>query len=225
MGQATQLARYRGVRMDADFFEPPPAEPEPQRWDPPPWFQPPREEIAALVPERRILARNDHAGVVILLSHIDVFSTGCVLRVRISVHNRDHAPAEDWYDLQDIVMAGRRHHGGRPLGGELPDDLLRFGVRFSDGSKATTTAGPVPHELDAAPKGPVLMQQGGGGSGSDGLITTNWALWLWPLPPAEAFDLIFEWPAMGVAMQRVDIDGGQIRRAAETVQSFWGDAH
>lgn len=30
---------------------------------------------------------------------------------------------------------------------------------------------------------------------------------------------------MGVAMQRVDIDGGQSRRAPETVQRFWGDAH
>jgi hypothetical protein len=132
--------------VDAGFFEPRPAGSEPQRWEPPAWFQPPTDEIAALVPDRRILARNDAFGVVILLSHIDVFSTGCVLRVRVSVHNRDDMPADEWFDLHDTVMGGRGHRRGRPPSGGLPDELLRFGVQFHDGSKATTTGAPMPHE-------------------------------------------------------------------------------
>lgn len=208
--------------MDADFFEPPAPPPEPERWEPPQWFQPPVDELAALVPDRRLLARSDR-GVVILLSHIDVFRTGCMLRIRVSVHNRDDTRREDWFDMHDVVMGGRRHPRGHSGGGELPDELLRFGVRFDDGSKATTTAAPLPHDRDSTPHGPVLMQHGGGGGGSDQLITSTWSLWLWPLPPPEPFDLVFEWPAFGVAMERVEIDGGQITRAADSVRSFWDE--
>lgn len=209
--------------MNAGFFEPP-AAPEPQRWEPPAWFQPPTDEVAALVPDRRILARNDPSGVVILLSHIDVFSTGCVLRVRVSVHNRHDLPADEWFDLHDIVMGGRGHRRGRPPSGGLADELLRFGVQFRDGSKATTTGAPMPHQREEAPSGPVLLQHGGGGVGGDQLVTSSWALWLWPLPPPEPFDLVLEWPALGVALQRVAISGGQVRRAADTVQPLWNEA-
>lgn len=208
--------------MDADFFEPPSPPPDPERWEPPGWFQPPTDEFAALVPDRRILARTDQ-GVVLVLSHIDVFSTGCVLRLRISVHNRDGTPPEDWFDMRDVVMGGRRHHRGRPAPGELPDELLRFGVRFTDGTKATTTGAPLPHSRDAAPDGPVLMQHGGGGGGGDRLITSTWSLWLWPLPPPEPFDLVFEWPAFAVAMDHVEIDGHQITQAADSVHDFWDE--
>lgn len=210
--------------MDAGFFEPPPAGPEPRRWEPPEWVQPPTDEVAALVPDRRILARNDASGVVILLSHVDVFTTGCLLRVRISVHNRDDMSADEWLDLHDVVMGGRGRRRGPPRSGALPDELLRFGVQFRDGSKATTTGAPMPHQREEAPSGPVLMQHGGGGGGGDRLITSTWALWLWPLPPPEPFDLVLEWPALGVGLQRVVIDGGQIRRAVDTVQSLWSDA-
>lgn len=141
--------------MDTGFFEPPNEQPEPQQWEPPEWFQPPTDEFAALVPDRRILARTDR-GVVLVLTHIDVFSTGCVLRIRVSVHNRHETPPEDWFDMRDVVMGGRRHHPGRPSQGELPDELLRFGVRFTDGTKATTTGAPLPHAHDAEPDGPVL---------------------------------------------------------------------
>lgn len=209
--------------MDTGFFEPPNDQPEPQRWEPPEWFQPPTHEFAALVPDRRILARTDR-GVVLVLSHIDVFSTGCVLRIRVSVHNRHETPPEDWFDMRDIVMGGRRHHRGRPGRGELPDELLRFGVRFTDGTKATTTGAPLPHAHDAAPDGPVLTQHGGGGGGGDRLITSTWSLWLWPLPPPEPFDLVFEWPAFGIAMEHVEMDGHQITRAADAVRRFWDEA-
>jgi len=59
----------------------------------------------------------------------------------------------------------------------LPDELLRFGVQFSDGSKATTTAGE-PLFDDGEPAGPVIAEQRGGGG--DGEWEREY--WVWPLP-------------------------------------------
>lgn len=60
-----------------DFFEPatPPPDEDRATYVPPPWFQPPDDVLAALVPDRRVLARS--GPVVLMLSHIDAYPTGC----------------------------------------------------------------------------------------------------------------------------------------------------
>ncbi|HSK21746.1 MAG TPA: hypothetical protein VK906_01150, partial [Egicoccus sp.] len=173
--------------MTEDFFEPVPEPPPPERHEPPVWWQPPPDEFAALVPERRILARTAR-GVVLQLSHIDAFRQGCSLRIRVGAHRQAGISEADWWDLHETVIGGARMRHRRGSGG-LPDDLLRLGVQFPDGRKATTTGGPeLNFHDDREPDGPVLVRSGGGGGGSDRVVTSTWSLWLWPLPPAEPFD-------------------------------------
>ena len=50
-------------------------------------------------------------------------------------------------------------------GDPLPDELLRFGVQFADGRKATNLDRPA-YDPDQEPDRPVLHPHGGGGGGS-----------------------------------------------------------
>lgn len=207
--------------MTEDFFEPVPEPPPPERYEPPVWCQPPPDEFAALVPERRILARAER-GVVLQLSHIDAFRQGCTLRIRIGAHRQAGMAESDWWDLHETVMEGARMRHRRAAG--LPDDLLRFGVQFADGRRATTTGAPgFGRHHDEEPDGPVLIRQGGGGGGGDRIVTSSWALWLWPLPPAEPFDLVFAWPAVGIDLTRVELSGSDIVEAASRAVPLWPD--
>lgn len=205
--------------MTEDFFEPLPEPPPHERYEPPVWYQPPEDELASLVPARQLLARTDR-GVVLLLSHIDVFREGCVFQIRVSAHRQDAMEEPEWHEIHETAIDGciRWSGDGRT------DDLLRFGVQFRDGRKATTTGGlGFSHEHDQEPTGPLLTQHGGGGSGGDRLATSEWSLWLWPLPPAEPFDLVVAWPALGVDLTRVELSGRDIVEAAGRAGPLWPD--
>lgn len=210
--------------MTGDFFEPLPEPPLPERCEPPVWFQPPEDELASLVPARQLLARTDRdRGVVLLPSHIDAFREGCSFRIRISAHRQEAMDESEGHEIHETAMdgAGFRHRGARA---GLPDELLRFGVQFRDGRKATTTGVPAfPHQHDQEPAGPLLTQHGGGRKGGDRLATSTWSLWLWPLPPAEPFDLVVAWPALGANLTRVELSGRDIVEAASRAGSPWPD--
>ena len=89
---------------------------------------------------------------------------------------------------------------------EPPPDLLRFGVEFSDGRKATTLGVPMfmTAQEEAEPEGPFLMP--GGGSGGDDYWESSF--WLWPLPPPGPLVFVVEWP---------------LRRFADTARGRGGD--
>lgn len=195
--------------MAEEFFEPLPDPPPPERYEPPVWLQPPAGELATLVPVRQVLARSD-LGVVVVLSHIDVFSTGCTFRIRSSVHRHDGMDDAQWCELLEAATAWQRRW---PQQGTR-EAALRFGVQFSDGRKVTT-GGPVSRDdLDRQPDGHVLIHHGGRGGGGDLVVTYSWPLWLWPLPPAEPFDLVVAWPAVGIGLTRVEMSGRDIVDAA-----------
>ena len=202
------------------FFEPPPVLDEPPEHVPPPWLQPPRDVLAALVPDRRILART--AAVAVLLSHVDVYPTGCQFRLRVAARRPVDMDLEDWWNLRDVLFdgSGRRH--ARQATAGLPDEVPRFGVQFSDGTKATTTGAFPGAPLTGTPEGPVLFGHGGGGGGSEYDVAMNWPLWLWPLPPREDFDLVVEWPALGITMTRTKVDGRAINEAAQRTEGLFG---
>jgi hypothetical protein len=107
--------------------------------------------------------------------------------------------------------------------GELPDELVRFGIQFPDGSKATTLgtglSAPIALRPDEVPEGPVLVRRGGGGS------ARRWSqtLWLWPLPPEGPLDFVCEWPALGIGLSRVGIDSALIHDAVRRSQTLWDD--
>jgi hypothetical protein len=208
--------------MTDDFFDPLPAPSPPERYEPPVWAEPPPGELATLVPARRVLARTDR-GVIVLLSHIDAFREGCSFRIRISAHRQETMGESEWYELHETAMDGSGSRYARSRAG-VPDDLLRFGVQFLDGRKATTAGGfwfQHEHEHEPEPDGPLLTQHGGGGRGGDGVAATSWSLWLWPLPPAEPFDLVVAWPALGVDLTRVELSGRDIVEAASRAGPMW----
>jgi len=161
------------------------------------------------VPLRLLVARTETAAV--LVQHVTAYPKG--MHFELSIHRRS-APEDPTADPWHAFHMWR--HTSK--GGELPPELLRFGVQLADGSKATTL-GPHPFMAgpDKTPEGPVLIQHGGGGGG----LTYNMGLWLWPLPPAGPLAFVVEWPSEGIEETRVEIDAEPIREAADQAETLW----
>ena len=99
------------------------------------------------------------------------------------------------------------------------DRLLRFGVQFSDGSKATTVGHmPMPMPMDREPS--IYLGQHGGSGRAHGW---DFTFWLWPLPPPGRLIFVAAWPAEGIPETRVEIDADAIRDAASQAEVLWDD--
>ncbi len=118
----------------------------------------------------------------------------------------------------------RRARGASATPGtDLPDEFMRLGVAFADGSgwsnfDAHASTGwasfPMPPQR---PGGPLLVPRGAGGG--DG----GWHMnqWLWPLPPDGPLTFIAQWPAFDVEETSVVVDAGELRRAADRSEVLW----
>lgn len=208
----------------APFFEPAPEPGEPEVPEIPPWAAPPADELGAVVPVERVVARSEH--VVIALPAVRSFRIGCRFDIEV-VGTRGTLPADRWWELR---MSGYPV-GWRGSGDDdrLPDRLLRLGFRFPDGSTATTVghgasrvAAPV-----AAPTGPVLTWvpggSGGGRRGGEQVMFDHFGLWLWPLPPARPIEFAVEWPLAGIELTVVELDGAALVAAAARATAYWAD--
>ncbi|PRY34294.1 hypothetical protein [Umezawaea tangerina] len=205
------------------FFEP---DPDAQHTEPPepppipPWLSPPAEEIGVTVPLQLVVARSDN--VVVLLDSVKVYSTGCLLLTEV-VTRRGDLSLNDWWELRSsghtTMINGTSEAGG------LPDKVLRFGVRFPDGTKATTVRGVPRGDRDTPPDGTVLSWTPfGGGSRFGGGMHLSHAsngLWLWPLPPAAPLEFAVEWPFGGIDLTIVELDGALVTGAAERSRPYW----
>lgn len=192
-----------------DFFElpPKPAVPEPQRYRAPPWFSAPSGTLPGLVPFERILAQTDK--VAICVTRIAAYPTGFEFDVlTMSAADQDIDP-----------MMFHHHHLRRGASDEIPPEMLRFGVQFADGTKATNTGGF--HHDRQPPDGPV-MHSGGGGGGGGSYRQTHW---VWPLPPPGPVVLVCEWPAMNIPLTRSELDAQTILDAAARAQVIFSDEH
>lgn len=195
--------------MDAPFFEPPepivPLELPPR----PPWMGSPDNVVGGAVPLELVLARTPDA--VIVVRNVVAYPEGFELRFVVRLRHPD-APDAWPFDLHGA-------HRAPYTGGDLPPDLLRFGIQFADGSKATNVGrGPAaPAGPDQPPPGPVMMPQGGSGGGA------RWDhdLWVWPLPPPGELHFVCEWPAHSIPFTRTTVDADLIRGAAERAQVLW----
>jgi len=168
----------------------------------PEWLGPPSYEVGEPVPARAVVARSDAAAIV--LQGIVAYSNG--FRLAIGARVRD---ADPWID----VLGGR---GGPPWErADLPDTLLRLGLEMADGRRATNLDRPAFPPASGAPR--LVFMVGGGGGGA------VWDLnaWSWPLPPPEAFDLVSEWPGLGIPLTRHALDGTAIRAAAVRSTPLW----
>jgi hypothetical protein len=187
------------------FFEyrPLPPPPEPPRRRPPVW-QRPEAAIGGVAPGEIVLARSDDAAVA--ASGFRAYSNGFELTLTVLLRRED-----PW----GRGMVFHRLHE-RPPGEGLPEEFLRFGVLFADGTSATNLGRRhIAPDESLAP--PVLMQQGGGGGGR----RFDFRYWVWPLPPAGPITFVVEWPWKGIPESRAEIDAAPILDAAtRAVQVF-----
>jgi hypothetical protein len=189
------------------FFELPPPPPEPpEEHRQPAWIGPPENELGVAVPVRRVLFRT--GDLAIGLVGLVAYSNGIELQV---VMRRRLAPTEP--DPMHLHMRARHVRSG-----ELAPEVFRFGVEYPDGRKATNLGFPFPPR-DEEPGGPVLMERGGGGGGR----SWNFGYWLWPLPPPGPLRVVVEWPAEGVPLTNVEIDGAALTAAAGDADVLWPD--
>jgi hypothetical protein len=213
------MLEVEGATLSAvSFFEPPPPPepPEPEEFDEPEWYGPPRHVLGAAVPLRLMLVRTDE--LVIAIIEATAYPNGFEFKLVVRSKQRPSDPYESPFDLGHPAMW--RHHGRMTETGELPPELFRFGIEFADGSKATTLGGhPFGEDAEREPKGPVLIERGGGGGNG------NWdqSYWVWPLPPAGPLAFVCEWPAKGISLTRHEIDAKVIRTTAEQTEVLWED--
>ncbi len=199
------------------FFEAPTGPPQPPFDFPelPPWAGPPDAEIGAVVPLQQVVART--ATVVVMVSTVRAYSTGCMLNIEITTRQGDLDP-ESWFDLKSAALLSLPARGPNP---GLSRRLLRLGVRYRDGSKATTLDLPRWRGDAEPPPEPVLQFSPQSFGGRSGASNHNFGLWLWPLPPAEPVEFAVEWPVAGLDLTIVEIDGALIRTAAAGSQRYW----
>ncbi len=175
----------------------------------PPWLGAPVGALPGVVAFEQVLAQTERVAVCV--TRLAAYPTGFEFDLVTMV-------ADDQADL-DPMLFHRYHHLHRATAEGIPPELLRLGVQFPDGSKATNTGGF--HHDTQPPKGPV-MQAGGGGGGGGSWSQTQW---IWPLPSPGAVVLVCEWPAMNIPLTRNEIDGQTILDAAARAQVIFSDEH
>ncbi len=197
-----------------EFFEPPPPSerpPAPPRYRQPEWFGPPRGTLPGVLPLALLLVRNDEVAISVL--RVDAYPSGFGFDLLVML-------ADDTRPLDPMGFAyGRRPRGD---GEDVPASLLRVGVQFADGAKATNVAAhhfPAPGQR---PDPPVLHPGGGGGGGGG-----QWhqRLWVWPLPPPGPLAFVCEWPEVDIPLTRREIDAQEILDASARAHVIFSDDH
>jgi hypothetical protein len=202
----------------SEFFEPPPPPEEPEEPDrchrQPDWFGPPEGTLPSIVPLELVLARSAKAAVYV--THLAAYPAGFRFELQMV------AASEHDDDLYlDPMMMFHHHRARRGRQAELPPELLRVGVQFQDGRKATSTGGPPhPFDSDESPREPVMTEEGGGG----GVGCWQQRYWVWPLPPPGGLQLVCEWPAAGIPLTRKEIDSQLILDAARRAKAIFPEA-
>ncbi|WP_067181987.1 hypothetical protein [Microtetraspora niveoalba] len=204
------------------FFDVPPPrrmEFEGEETVPPAWSGPRKDVLGALVPIERVLFRGE--TLVLVLTSATVFPEGVDFEVTMGARRSEGVDDETWWSQRELLMGSHFHLGpDRPL----PEEIERFGVRFSDGSKATIFDGmrQTPEWPPSQPDSPVLLSlHGKSEPGGRGFVCRSWHLWLWPLPPPEPFEFVVEWPAFDVPLTFTEIDAAPLVSAATRAQPFW----
>lgn len=191
------------------FFQPPKrAAPEPV-YRTPAWLSAPRGTLPGIVPIERVLARNDRVAV--CLTRVAAYSTGFELDLLAMI-----TPDEDDFDH---LMFHRQHMLRRDAVDGIPPEVLRFGIRFADGSRVTNTGGF--EHARKRPTTPVMHHAGGSGGGGRWCQT----YWVWPLPPPGPVTFVCEWPAMNIPLTESELDSQAITGASERAQVLFSDAH
>lgn len=174
------------------FFEPSPQplHDEEDEYAGPPWLDEPPAKLGGALPLALIVGKSDRAAVV--LQQALVYPEGMVLTL-------------DAISPDEELLHAQFRMGHRTA--ELPDEVMRFGVEFADGRKATNLG----FGFQPANE-PSALLLGKSGSGGSGRIT--WRYGLWPLPTEDPFWFVCEWPAPGIPLTRTALDTHSVVAAA-----------
>jgi hypothetical protein len=187
---------------------------------------PPKAVIPGVVPVELVLGRSDDT--VVLLRGMRAFPSG--LEMVLSVRLRGSVRDVDLHN--DVFDGGTVHHSG-PEWPEWNAGRLKWGFEFADGGRATNVDLAARQETpdvlgdDAGghygwpqnPSPPVLM--GGGGGSAEREADREY--WLWPLPSADPFRVVCQWPARGIEQSSQHIDIRPLVEAAERSRPLWND--
>jgi hypothetical protein len=175
----------------------------------PRWLGPPEDSFGVLVPLRLVVVRT--ADLAVAIPSATGYRNGFGFELAI----RRAAAEGDAFALDRTL-----HWLGRE--GSPPPEVLRVGVQFADGQKATSLESwwdyfDPQDAAQAPPPGPVLVPQGGAG----GERVRSQSYWVWPLPPDGPLAFVVEWPALGVPLTQARVDGALIRQAAAQDKGLW----
>ena len=191
------------------FFEPPARLPAAYRavaTSPPAWIGPPDNVLPGIAPVQLLVARTDET--VVAVGGVQGYPAG--FSFTLSLRLRNLSVREEWrspYPFDGVDLEGDPH----------ADDVLRFGLQFADGRKATTLDRPPGDPEGREPERPVLRPHGGGGGGA----AWDMEYWMWPLPPPGPLAFVCEWPGRGIAESRAEIDAAWILEAADRAVTLW----
>ena len=162
---------------------------------------PPANVLTRAVPLELVIVRTDKVAVVVrnLVAYTDGIEFTLSIRLR---------PPRSVFPSHPLGLG--------PGGDKHRDDLLRFGVQFADGVKATTLQSFVGRRPDEEPR--IWLSQNGGSGGAE-----RWELgfWLWPLPPHGPLTFVVAWLGENVTETRAELDTGPIREAAAQAEVLW----
>lgn len=190
------------------FFDdvplPPPTD-QPEEYRPPEWLAAPENVAGRAADIGRALVRSPNVAIV--ADAFVAYPSGVEFRMVVRSRQTN-------YDL-DAFFPASRHPGT-----DASSDVLRVGVQFSDGAKASHLRfASFRRTEDGAPAEPVLSLGGGGGGGRKWAAT----FWLWPLPPAGPLTLVVEWPSQGIPETRVELSADPLQAAAKDAVELWAD--
>ena len=170
--------------------------------EPAPW-------VGVAVPVEALMARSASAAVII--KRVAVYRDGFELTVAGLLHP-SVGPDDGCVDRWGM---------GRP-GKPVPDEMLRVGLAWPDGGRATNLDewGRM-WSTDVEPEPTAHGLETNGGSGSSFEMSHDY--WAWPVPEAGPLQLVVEWPAYGIAETVATLDGSLFAAAAERAYPVWAD--
>ncbi len=159
-----------------------------------------------------VLSRSETAT--LSIAYLDAYPEGFELeieaRTTVAYHDlrREGDSGPDVFGRHWPIVGERRD--------SLPPQLLRVGVQFPDGRKATNIAG-----HDRPVQGPVMWPLSGGGHGGGGESRFQQGYWISPLPPSGLVTVVCEWPAVGIPLVRHEVDAQVILDAADRARMLF----
>jgi hypothetical protein len=174
----------------------------------PAWLGPPEDSLGVVVPLRLVLARTKNLAMAI--PGATAYRNGFTFELAI----RRAAGEDDSLDTHRAL-----HWLGE---GSPPPEVLRVGVQFADGQRATNLDNWwdyfAPQDPEQAPPpGPVLLPH----SGRGGERVWDQSYWVWPLPPDGPLTFVVEWPAQGVSLTRAGVEAVRLVQAAAQDERLW----